>query len=94
MERITSQNKIILDYLRGVKTHPAAETIYLAVRKKLPQISRGTVYRNLKVLVKKSQIQEIPNAVSRYDGDVSQHAHFFRFYFLMLYYLYLTDNSY
>ena len=76
MEHITSQRKIILDYLRGVDTHPSAEIIYGEVRKKLPQISRGTVYRNLKNLRRKGEIQEIPVDVAHFDGDISSHAHF------------------
>ena len=76
-ERITSQKKIILDYLKSVKTHPSAEIIYSAVKRKLPQISRGTVYRNLKNLREKGKILEIPLGVSRYDGDILPHAHFF-----------------
>lgn len=75
-ERLTSQKKIILDYLKSVKTHPSAEKVYLAVRKKLPQISQGTVYRILGSLEKKHDIQEIPAKVSHYDGDMSPHAHF------------------
>ncbi|MBC7073854.1 transcriptional repressor, partial [Candidatus Parcubacteria bacterium] len=48
MERLTSQKKIILDYLKSVRTHPSAEEIFEKVRKRLPQISLGTVYRILK----------------------------------------------
>lgn len=77
MERTTSQKEIILDYLKNVKIHPSAETVYSAVKKKLPRISRGTVYRVLKNLKNKGKIQEIPAEVSRYDGDISPHAHFF-----------------
>ena len=76
MERLTSQRENILDYLKGVKIHPPAETIYNEVRKKLPRISRGTVYRNLKNLQKKGTIQEIPADIAHFDGDISSHAHF------------------
>lgn len=76
MERTTSQKKIILDYLMSVKTHPSVEDVYLAVRKKLPRISLGTVYRNLRSLKEKGQIQEISSEVSHYDGDISPHSHF------------------
>ena len=75
-ERLTCQKKIILDYLKSVKTHPSAETLYLSVRKKLPQISLGTVYRILKNLKDKGEIREIPDEVSRYEGDLTPHAHF------------------
>ena len=76
MERITSQRETILDYLKGVDNHPSAETIYDEVRKKLPRISRGTVYRNLKNLKRKGEIQEISAGIAYFDGDISSHAHF------------------
>ncbi len=76
MERKTPQKQKVLDYLRGVYTHPSAETVYAAVKKKVPNISKGTVYRILKNAVGKKEIQEIPAEVSRYDGNVSSHAHF------------------
>lgn len=75
-ERITSQKKIILDYLKDVKTHPSAREVYLAVREKLPRISQGTVYRTLKSFSEKEKIQEISYEVNHYDGDNSSHAHF------------------
>lgn len=75
-ERITSQKKIILDYLKKTRNHPSAKTVYSAVREKLPRISMGTVYRILNDLKKRGEIQEIPQEVARYDGDVSSHIHF------------------
>ncbi len=75
-ERITCQRMIILNYLRSVTTHPSVEEIYLDVKKKLPRVSLGTVYQNLKKLKEKGEIQEIPCEVSHYDGDISSHAHF------------------
>lgn len=77
-ERITSQKKIILEYLKSTKSHPTAEEVYKQVRKKLPRISKGTVYRILKGLKKKGEIREIPcKDCCHYDGDISFHAHFF-----------------
>jgi len=76
-ERLTSQKQIILDYLRSVKTHPTAENVYCAVKKKLPRISQGTVYRVLNGLKDKDGAQVIPvNGVAHFDGDISPHAHF------------------
>lgn len=75
-ERITNQKKIILDYLKTTKSHPSAQKIYLTVRKKLPRISLGTVYRILENLKEKGEINEIFWEISHYDGDVSPHAHF------------------
>lgn len=77
MERLTSQKKIIFDYLKNVKTHPSAEKIYLEAKKKLPQISKGTVYRILKQAAKKGKIQELScKGQSQFDGDISPHIHF------------------
>ncbi len=75
-ERFTNQKKAVLDYLKNVKTHPAAETVYFEVKKKLPQISRGTVYRILKNLSEKKEIRVIPSEISRFDADMSRHAHY------------------
>ncbi len=76
-ERITSQKKIILDYLKKTKFHPSAEEVYLNARKKLPRISKGTVYRILNNLKEKGEIQELPCETRHYDGCLSPHAHFF-----------------
>ena len=77
-ERITSQKIMILDYLKSVKTHPSAENVYLAVKEKLPRISRATVYRILNGLKEKGEIVELNfKKFSRYDGDITSHAHFF-----------------
>ena len=76
-ERLTSQKQIILDYLKSVKTHPSAERILLAVKKKLPGISRGTVYRIVNNLKNKGEAQVIPvKGVAHFDGNISPHAHF------------------
>lgn len=76
MERLTNQKKTVLDYLKSVKNHPTAENVYLGVKKKLPQISLGTVYRILHNLSERRAIVKIPSEVSRFDGDTSSHAHY------------------
>lgn len=75
-DRLTSQRKLILDYLRSVKTHPSAEDIYHEVKKKLPRISLGTVYRNLEIFKEKGEIKEIISEVRKFNGDLSDHHHF------------------
>ena len=76
MERITNQKQIILDYVRSVHCHPTAEDVYIAVRKKLPRISLGTVYRNLEKFVENGTILEIKGEIKRFDGNISEHQHF------------------
>lgn len=76
-ERMTAQKSFILDYLRSVKTHPSAEVIYEEVRKKLPNISQGTVYRVLNSFKDKGEILVIDTKDNvHFDGDISDHAHF------------------
>ncbi len=76
-QRLTSQKKIIMDYLASVDTHPSAEIIYQAVKRKLPQISLGTVYRNLKQLKKSGQVIHIPyRGTTYFDANLKLHHHF------------------
>jgi len=77
MERLTSQKKIILDYLKSVKTHPTAEQVYHEVQKKLPRISQATVYRILNSFKDKDLLRIIPvKGTAHFDADISLHAHF------------------
>ncbi|MCD5384971.1 MAG: transcriptional repressor [Candidatus Pacebacteria bacterium] len=76
IERMTSQKEIILKYLKSTTSHPSAEDIYLEVRKELPRISLGTVYRILATFKNKKKIIEIAHEVSRYDANTDPHSHF------------------
>jgi len=73
---MTNQKRIILEYLRETKEHPTAEMVFERVKEKLPQISLGTVYRILNEFKKDGKILEIPEKVSRFDGNTMPHAHF------------------
>jgi Fe2+ or Zn2+ uptake regulation protein len=76
-ERLTSQKKIVLDYLMGVTCHPTAEKVYHEAKKKLPQISQGTVYRILNGLRDSDKAQIIwANGVAHFDGNAMPHSHF------------------
>lgn len=76
-ERITSQKKVISDILKNNKKHPTAENIFLLAKKKLPQISKGTVYRILNDFQAKGKAEGILHkGVSHFDGDTMPHAHF------------------
>jgi|AntRauTorckE6833_2_1112554.scaffolds.fasta_scaffold58025_1 Fe2+ or Zn2+ uptake regulation protein len=77
MERLTSQKLIILEYLKSVKSHPSAEDIHKNVKKVLPRISLGTVYRNLEKFSAQGKILEIKSGeIKRFDGDITDHQHF------------------
>ncbi len=75
--RLTNQRKIILEELRAVTTHPTADEVYGLVRRRMPRISLGTVYRNLEVLSALGLVRKLENAAGqkRFDGDVSPHHH-------------------
>jgi Fur family transcriptional regulator, ferric uptake regulator len=74
---MTAQRRIILQELRNVRTHPTAGEIYELVRKRLPRISLGTVYRNLEILSEIGMIQklEMAGTQKRFDGIVENHYH-------------------
>ena len=76
--RKTKQRIAILEVLTGVRTHPSADWIYDEVRKKLPHISKGTIYRNLKVLEEEGAILElnVDGIVGRYEIRQNNHYHF------------------
>lgn len=75
--RMTKQRQVILEELRKVKTHPTADDMYQMLRKRMPKISLGTVYRNLEILSESGIIQklDVGGTQKRFDGDVSVHSH-------------------
>ena len=75
--RMTQQRQVILEELRNVNTHPSADEIYEMVRKRLPRISLGTVYRNLEILCASGEIQKLEFGCSlkRFDGVATDHYH-------------------
>ena len=74
---MTRQRKVILAELRKVDTHPSADEVYEMVRKRLPRISLGTVYRNLEILSETGEIQklELGCNLKRFDGIAQEHYH-------------------
>lgn len=77
-QRMTRQKRLILEILRQTRSHPTADWIYEQARKQLPDISLGTVYRNLSVLKNAGEIMELNygSTFSRYDGNPRNHYHF------------------
>lgn len=74
---MTKQRAIILDALRSVCTHPTADEIYVMVRRKMPRISLGTVYRNLDMLAASGEILRLERAGAQkhFDGNPLPHQH-------------------
>lgn len=60
----------------GTNNHPTADWIYAKVRKTMPTVSLGTVYRNLKQLQEEGEIQAINDGpLVRYDRNTISHNH-------------------
>ncbi len=75
--RQTSQRKVILEELCKVTSHPTATEVYTMVRKRLPRVSLGTVYRNLELLNDFGTIQKLDfgEPHKRFDGNPEPHYH-------------------
>jgi len=75
--RMTRQRQVILEELGKVSSHPTADEVYDMVRRRLPRVSLGTVYRNLEMLSERGMIQklELGGTRRRFDGNVRDHYH-------------------
>ena len=75
-QRNTKQRKLILEAVRARCGHPTADEIYIDVRNRDATISRGTVYRNLKVLSDNKEIYKVKiGNAERFEGRLDQHYH-------------------
>ena len=72
------QREAILNNLKSRRDHPTAEAVYEAIKKDYPNISLGTVYRNLSLLVSTGEILELSegDGPKHYDGFTYDHDHF------------------
>ena len=76
--KYSRQREVIKEFLKTRKDHPTADTVYMNVREQYPNISLGTVYRNLTLLADIGEIQRlrVGDGVDHFDADVSPHYHF------------------
>ena len=76
--RPSLQRLAIMEYLVTHPTHPTADEIHTALSPSMPTLSKTTVYNTLKLLAAHRAILllDIDERNSRFDGDVSPHAHF------------------
>jgi Fur family transcriptional regulator, peroxide stress response regulator len=77
--RGSKQREAILRILQSTDIHPTADWIYMEVKKVIPNISLGTVYRNLNLLRDEGLIREViiqGSASARYDANLEPHHHF------------------
>ena len=76
MVRYSFQKKVIKDIVSSTKSHPSADWVFNKAKMVIPNISLGTVYRNLKYLEKIGEINTIlDEKITRYDGNTKLHHH-------------------
>lgn len=68
----------ILECVRSAKTHPSAEWVYSQLKPKIPDLSLGTVYRNLALFKQEGIIGSmgVVDGMERFEGNTLPHAHF------------------
>jgi len=76
--KYSKQREAIKTFLRDRKDHPTADTVYMGVKSVCPNISLGTVYRNLTLLAENGEILKlnVGDGTDRFDPDTSPHHHF------------------
>lgn len=78
MRNYSRQREAVLNVLCSTKTHPTVQWIYDKVKAEIPNISLGTVYRNLTGLVESGDIMEIDvgDGFQHFDANTQTHMHF------------------
>ena len=73
----SKQRDSIKTCLMGRRDHPTADAVYMSIREEFPNISLGTVYRNLALLADIGEIQKIctGDGADRFDGQIRPHYH-------------------
>jgi Fur family transcriptional regulator, peroxide stress response regulator len=76
--RKSRQRDRILEILRATKTHPTAEWVHARLRRDMPRVSLGTVYRNLGQFASQGVVRRISfnGSVDRWEANVEPHHHF------------------
>ena len=75
--RNTVQKDLVRNAVCEMKNHPTSDEIYEFIKKSYPSIGRGTVYRNLDILVEEGKLRkvEVPDGPNRFDHSLIKHYH-------------------
>lgn len=74
-KRYSRQREMIYRAVAGSKEHPTAEMVYQWLKPANPNLSLGTVYRNLNLLAAEGTLVRMPFPVERYDACTQPHSH-------------------
>ena len=78
MKKYSRKRNAILEAIRSTKTHPTAEWVYNHLKPEYPDLSLGTVYRNISMFRDEGEIVSVGvvNGQEHFDGTVEPHTHF------------------
>jgi Fur family peroxide stress response transcriptional regulator len=81
MERMRKHSKkrqAILEAIRSTSSHPGAQWVYDQLKPRIPDLSLGTVYRNIGIFAAEGELASVGvvNGEERFDGDTAPHPHF------------------
>ena len=75
--RRTRQRRLVYEAVASTDVHPTAEWVYERVRREIPRVSLGTVYRNLRLLMADGKLKAWTRGrTTRFDADMAVHDHF------------------
>ena len=77
-KNFSKKRQLILDTIKSTDTHPGARWVYDTLKEEIPDLSLGTVYRNIALFKDEGLVVTVTNldGEERIDGDTSPHAHF------------------
>jgi Fe2+ or Zn2+ uptake regulation protein len=77
VKRNTIQRQLVIAAVRFLADHPTAEEVYDRITMEYPDISKGTVYRNLNSLVESGLLGKVsvPSGADRFDHILARHYH-------------------
>ena len=77
-EKHFRKREAILECLKGTDVHPSAEWVFNQLKPQIPDLSLGTVYRNLSRFKEQGDIISLGtvNGIERFDGNTTPHVHF------------------
>ncbi|MDE6107481.1 MAG: transcriptional repressor [Oscillospiraceae bacterium] len=74
-KRYSRQRELIYEAVKGSNAHPTAEMVYQWLKPENPNLSLGTVYRNLNLLAQEGMLRRMPFPIERYDACTEPHSH-------------------
>lgn len=75
--KFSKQREMIYNQVRNFPVHPTADMVYTALKPENPNLSLGTVYRNLNQLSELGMLMKIriADGSDRFDGRTDTHYH-------------------